>query len=190
MAAEPEGRKILPGSSISRESGQSLLEFLLMFPMLLGLVMITVRANTAIQMAIVNQKYSRSQTLFLTLNSPVYPPLRFTRRGTFEKGFHIMNVGVSDNLATGEADYKPIASTQMILRRRGAQGGSDEAKAEPEKRSEVRIRNTVSLCTPSFSVGSGSNRVMMVGGPSGELQSASAFAYCNNPNEASGGGVP
>lgn len=173
------------------ETGQSLLEFLLTFPLMIGLAMITVRVNTAIQMAIVNQKYSRAQVLFLSLNAANYPPVRFRVPGSnFAKGYSIMNGGVSDNLATSDAGFKPEASVQKIVKSKGSSAGSSEDQAEPDQRSEVRIRNTVSLCTPSFSIGSGSNRVMMVGGPDREMQSASEFAYCNNPLEGSGGGVP
>jgi len=100
-----------------------------------------------------------------------------------------MHVGVSENLAV--AGYIPTASTQVIARKKALSGGEGEAQSEPEKRGEVRVRNSVSLCTPSFSLGSGSNRVMMVGGPAGEQSSASVFSYCNNPlGQSSGGGVP
>ena len=183
--------KKLPLGRPSDQSGQSLLEFLLTFPLMIGLVMITVRVNTAIQMAIVDQKYSRAQTLFLTLNAANYPPVRFrTNSSNFSRGYHVMNAGVSDNLATNDAGFEPEASKQKIVKSRNSAGGSTEDQAEPDQRSEVRIRNTVTLCTPSFSIGSGTNRVMMVGGPDREVQNASEFAYCNNPLEGSGGGVP
>jgi hypothetical protein len=51
------------------EAGQSLLEFLLMFPMLLALVIVLIRVNTAIQISIVNQQYARAQTFVLTSNA-------------------------------------------------------------------------------------------------------------------------
>jgi len=48
---------------LSSERGQSVLEFVFMLPILLGLIVIMVRSNTVIQMSIVNQKYARAQAL-------------------------------------------------------------------------------------------------------------------------------
>ncbi|MEO5970142.1 MAG: hypothetical protein ABIQ95_09460, partial [Bdellovibrionia bacterium] len=54
----------------SNNEGQSVIEFIFMLPLLIGMSTLLVNINTAIQMGIVNQQYARFQTLFLTFNSP------------------------------------------------------------------------------------------------------------------------
>jgi hypothetical protein len=144
------GRK--PEWLISDERGQSILEFVILVPLLVGILLMLIKANTAVQMAIVNQKYAREQALILALNSPVYPPLRF-RAGEQRmegKAINQMILGVADNVAPEEGDYPPSASTQtLVLYGDQVVGGSDDVKSEPRQRSQVRIRNTVGLCTQS-----------------------------------------
>ena len=53
-----------------KEDGQSIVEFLVSLPLLVGLAVVLIRVNSAIQMSIVNQQYARAQTLNLTYNSP------------------------------------------------------------------------------------------------------------------------
>lgn len=139
---------------LQNEEGQSVLEFVLMLPVLLGLTAVVYRVNAAIQMSIVNQQYSRAQALFLAFNSPVYPELRF-RMDLQRKGYNQMVLGVSDNPAPKNEDqYNPEATVWDIAPR--TPGGSNEPQAEPDLRTKVRIRNTVHLCTQSDVVGAGS----------------------------------
>jgi len=90
------------------EEGQSLLEFLLVLPVLLGLVALMTRVNTAIQASLVYQQYARAQTTFLTFNSPVYPSLRLQASELNGKNYNQMTIGVSDNLITGDSNL-PLA---------------------------------------------------------------------------------
>lgn len=135
-------------NQIQTEEGQSILEFLILLPILIATPLMLIKVNTAIQMSVVNQQYARSQALFLAFNSPVYPERRF-REGpgsTFEeRGVDEMVLGVSDNVA--EPNYEPEASTQEIVRL-GKDIGNDEPQSEDaRKRGKIRIRNTVSMCT-------------------------------------------
>jgi hypothetical protein len=135
------------------EQGQSLLEFLLMLPMMLGLIVIMSRVNTAIQASIVDQQYARMQTLWLTFNSPVYPKLGLQASELNGKNYNQMMIGVSDNEITSDSN-QPIASTTMITRTPAqAADASNDPQTEPQTRGNVRIRNTVTLCTQANLVG-------------------------------------
>ena len=96
------------------ESGQSILEFLLMLPMLVGLVLILVRINTAIQVSIVNQQYARSHALWLNFNSAVYPQLALREGHLTANNDNQMVIGVSDNTAPQDGTtFTPVASTSL-----------------------------------------------------------------------------
>ena len=134
--------------------GQSVLEFTFMLPVLVGLSLILIRMNTAIQMGIVDQQYARAQALFLAFNSPFYPENRHKAR-LIQTGDHQIVIGVSDNIAdTEDGNYTPRASVQRITRQR-KQRGSEKPKSEPIRRANVRIRNTVTLCTQSLTLPDG-----------------------------------
>jgi hypothetical protein len=130
----------------NNDEGQSVLEFLLMLPMMVGLVVILVRINTAIQISIVDQQYARAQTLTLAYNNPVFPLLRLREPHLTAIGYNQMVLGVSDNPANNdEGHYTPKAATFYIARTKGKPSGEDQA--QPNERALVRIRNTVTLCT-------------------------------------------
>ena len=132
-----------------RDSGQAMVEFLLLLPAVVILIAVLVRVNMAIQVSIVNQQYARAQALWLAFNSPVYPELRH-RVKNFQQGSKMSNqmvIGVSQNSFPEEGDevYQPEATVQNVSQRKT--GGNDDPQIEPEARSRVRIRTTVSLCT-------------------------------------------
>lgn len=134
------------------DEGQSVIEFVLMLPMLLGLVVTLIRINTAIQISIVNQQYARAQILYLTFNSPFYPQISYQEKQANE-GSNQMVVGVSENTADAQTgDYTPEASIQMITRSKRV-NAPDTPGEEPDTRAKVRIRDTVTLCTRDYSLG-------------------------------------
>lgn len=140
---------------LREESGQSVLEFLFMIPVLIGLVILLIRMNSAIQISIVNQKYARAQTTWLTFNSSVYPRLGFRDPADSKSfvglGYNRMEIGVSER-PVRDTGGVAVAQTQLIARdvqKAGPDGGS---QSEPESRGNVRIRTMVALCTPTFSV--------------------------------------
>jgi hypothetical protein len=172
-------------------SGQSVLEFVLLLPLLLAGISFLYRANTAIQMSIVNQKYARSQALFLAYNSPYYPALNIRKSN---KDADRLVMGVSQNLAPtgsngGGGEYIPKAEEVRTTRGPlqgpstrsgpgGFQGGDDAGKEIVEKRDSVRIRNTIILCT---------NTTWMDAAADGDLRyftftdSNAPFEYCRSP---------
>ncbi len=161
------------------QEGQSILEFLLLLPIMVGIVAVMIKVNSLIQMAIVNQQYARSQALFLTYNSPVYPELRFRagNSGMEAQGYSQMVVGVSENIADGGSEYEPEASTQNILRTIGQPIGNDDPRFEGSRlRGLVRVRNTVTLCTQT-------NSVAIKGGfiPAYRMQEGVQLQYCRSP---------
>ena len=134
----------------SRRSGQSLVEFVLILPVVIGMLFLLIRVDSAIQVSIVNQKYSRQRLFELVGNSPYYPDLGRVP-SLIEKGDNRLVVGVSEE-STQEIDsgFSPSAPTQMIARRRAvaANAEASDDPGEQPRRANVRIRNTVEMCTP------------------------------------------
>jgi hypothetical protein len=148
MAARVEARTRLP--DLRDEHGQSVLEFVFMLPVLLGLIVIMVRSNTVIQMSIVNQKYTRAQALWLTFNSPYYPRLSFRKDGSPDDqfvryGFNRMVIGMAEK-PVDDTGGKATASTQTVVRG-GVPAPDGPSQSEPVDRAKVRVRTTVALCT-------------------------------------------
>jgi Flp pilus assembly protein TadG len=144
-------------SSLGR-SGQSLLEFVLILPVMAGLLFMMVRVSAAIQVSIVNQKYSRQRVFELAENGAYYPRLGRFRNDFVPKLANRMVIGVSEeSTASGQADVRSAPSQPITSKKQGQ--GSNENQAEPDSRSLVRVRNTVELCTPV--------RVASIGGSGG-----------------------
>ncbi|NDF14281.1 hypothetical protein EB061_03025 [bacterium] len=146
--------------------GQSLLEVVIMLPFLFLLFGLLFRANMAIQMAINNQQFARSQVYVLTANSPEYPRLGFRHvgikggAGRMSSGqIDLMLLGVSDPSALAEVangdSMPPIPQMQRVARA-GAPAASQDP-GEPSLRNEVRIRETSSICTQMNFVEKGLN---------------------------------
>ena len=170
--------EIKPGPFLPEE-GQSVIEFLLLLPVLVSFTVVLVRINTAIQVSIVDQQYARANALYLTFNSAVYPEKTY-QNILFSEQMNQMLLGVSDNPSPSsaeEGDYVPQATTQWVTRNKRI-AGSNDPKSEPslaQGRSLVRIRNTVTLCTPTFFDSRGRPLVERVGQPS-ELGESTQFS--------------
>lgn len=139
--------------AVNQEEGQSIIEFLLLLPLMVGLAMSLIWINTAIQISIVNQQYARAQTLFLAFNSPFYPEI--SRRSSLEtSGINQMVIGVSDNPTSSDGldNIEPEATVQSIATKSASAGASDANREYPNLRARVRIRNTVTLCTGPISL--------------------------------------
>jgi hypothetical protein len=134
-------------------AGQSIVEFVLSLPILIGLVIILIKINIAIQISIVNQQYARAQILFLTFNSNFYPEVS-RQIDLMDHGVNRFTVGVSDNIQLDTGSVTPKATEQTITRTRQP-GGTNNSKEDSPLRAKVRIRNTVTLCTPTLSMLSG-----------------------------------
>ncbi len=183
---------ITAANGAADENGQSVIEFLIMLPVMIAMVIILVRVNTAVQISIVNQKYARSHTLALAFNSPIYPARRrsdgspgLAMGQMVEKGYNRMVIGVSEN-AMSEDDggrYSPKAVTQMVARSQTTSLGAGPDKEEPDRRSEVRVRTTVSLCSNTWVIQKNSGWVSYFDYQDqlGPDFSGSSFALCRSP---------
>jgi len=139
----------------SSNEGQSLVEFLLMLPLTLGLTVILVRVNTVIQTSIVNQQYARAQAFMISQNSPVFPRRELRNSAALAAGWNSMTVGVSETRPPSASDlegggdegFQPDAPQYLIARTRAKAGPEPEAQSEPDTLGKVRIRNTFTICT-------------------------------------------
>lgn len=146
--------------AVKNEKGQSLLEVIFLVPFLFMFVALLYKIQMAIQMAIVNTQYARSQVFVLTANSPEYPRLQFR---TFPKMFSggnqdrmVLGVADPESLAASEGSdgtIEPMPQTQKINRLGSTVMGSSD-RGEVAKRTELRIRNTAGICTQLNSAGS------------------------------------
>jgi Flp pilus assembly protein TadG len=178
---------------LKNEEGQSVIEFMLVFPFLLGMVILLIQISTAIQISIVNQKYSRAQTLLLTFNHSQYPARRsfdgssdgIAIRELVNIGYNRMVLGVSSRTVGGDEPDStvPRAMTQWVTRTRSTSMGPGPEREEPTQRSLVRVRTTVGFCTPSWVVVSGSNVRPLVSEQDNFASdfSPSSYAYCRSP---------
>jgi hypothetical protein len=164
--------------NLEDESGQSIVEFLLMLPMLIGMVILLVRVNMAIQVSIVNQQYARAQALFLTFNSPHFPELEKIKNGATNQ----LVAGVGDEVLPIERDDQPIApaaTSTMVARNRRLAGRQPTPQQTSEESGFVRVWNTVTLCSES--------KIMLVDGQEQRISPVnfvetrvrpSSLAYC------------
>lgn len=165
------------------EEGQSVIEFLIMLPVVVGLAVFMVKVNTVIQMGIVNQQYSRAQALNFSYNSPVYPHLE-RRPHMIKLKYDQILMGVKEYRANEEGDLRTESSTYKITKT----GGSVENQSESiHERSEIRVRNTVTLCTQMNLAGNGKPLIDLNEAypfkPKGavNLNEGTEFVYCKGP---------
>jgi Flp pilus assembly protein TadG len=170
----------------SNQEGQSIIEFLFMLPLFVGLIVILIRVNTAIQVSLVNQQYARAQALWLTFNSPVYPSIFSRSQNLAAKGYNQMLIGVADNREDENGNYRPKATVQNVARQKNV--GSNDPQTEPPSRALVRVRTTVTLCTQSEVVKTGgtyqpilASNELGVGGTSAMSEDPQQFDFCRSP---------
>jgi hypothetical protein len=143
--------------AVKNRKGQSILEVLILIPFLFAFVGVLYKITMAVQMAIVNTQYARSQIYVLTSNSPEYPRLQFRlSRGSSVKMFAFnkqdrMVLGVADpkaltSSAGQDGSMEPLPQIQSIGRSGRTESGSSD-RGEVTKRTDVRVRNTVGICT-------------------------------------------
>lgn len=140
------------------EEGQSVLEFLYLLPLLVALTMLMIRVNTAIQMDIVNEQWVREMALYISGNGANYP----RRPGIIDQlaplGYNQLVIGMASTYVSssdGEGDGSNGAVDAPVYNIAGSKIlGSDAPQEEPDNRSRIRIRSTVTLCLPLITVGS------------------------------------
>ena len=174
---------------IRNDAGQSMLEFVLLLPLFIGIFFLMLRLNSATQISIVNQKYARTTTLRLTYNHPwfvKFSPVGTTSNGVNAARYHRETIGISDEFTDG--NRRPIATSFLITRTPASARGETKdanAQSEPAERAFVRIRNTVTLCLPwSFDSRKQSIVANYPGGR--ELDNNDEFNICDGPAEMAG----
>lgn len=168
------------------EAGQSVIEFLLMFPLLVGIAVLLVRMNMAIQVSIVNQKYTRAQTFFLAFNSPYFPSI-----AQREGGVNQITMGISDEVVPSDtADFQPGATRVMISRSRKLAGAEPPAQNEPAQTGFVRVRNTMTMCSQSNLIDVGGTLDKANEKTIRQGVNPKGFAYCRGPYDGENGGAP
>lgn len=180
--------------TVVEEVGQSIIEFLIILPLMVGLMILMVKVNTAIQVSIVNQQYVRAQLLFFSYNSAIYPRLKTRVEGLFPYSYNQVLMGMSNKKISDGDEYqgsnKVPDAVEIALTRK--KGGSDEKQVEPEFRSNVRIRTTATLCTQTNVIRSpgGSYWPIIDLGPENKgfeprslnrLTEGAVFDYCRAP---------
>lgn len=140
------------------QQGQSILEVVFVLPFLFLFVAFLYKVTMAVQTAINNTQYARSQVYVLTANSPEYPRLDF--RFYNPKSFVTQSqdkivLGVADpeqvDYHDASGNIEPVPQTQKIGRAQSTVKGSSE-RGEVTKRTEIRIRNTAAICTQLNSI--------------------------------------
>lgn len=177
-------------SSRLDEKGQSMLEFVFMLPILVGLIVVMVRTNTVIQMSVVNQKYARAQALWLTFNSPYYPRLSFRKPkdscGDFDSndqfiryGYNRMVIGMADQ-PVEDTGGKADAVTQFVARDSAQAGVEGPSQSEPQDRAKVRVRTTVALCTQTNAIVTSQGLCSVT---ANNIVEATVFDFCRGQDE-------
>lgn len=167
------------------EEGQSILEFVLLLPMMIGITILLINVNSAIQAGIVDQQYARAQLLFLTYNHSFYPKLP-AQLQMVSKGNNQMIVGVSNKQAptTEGGQYTPDATVQLVSRNKNVVQGSNDV-GEVNFRSIVRIRNSLTLCSQNLFLMDSKGTVapiLPLSGPNNNIQASGPNILSQNSN--------
>jgi len=146
-------------NKLSDERGQTILEVIFVLPFLFLFVGLLFKVNMAIQMAINNTQYARSQLYVLTSNSPEYPRIQFRFSGprsfvVQEQDRMVLGVADPENIDfSGGEEIQPEPQIQKIGRAKPSVRGSND-RGEVKKRLAIRVRNTAAICTQLNSISS------------------------------------
>ncbi|RYZ73309.1 MAG: hypothetical protein EOP09_02070 [Proteobacteria bacterium] len=171
-----------PQRLLQSESGQALIELLIVVPIFLVVIYTMVRTTESIQVSINNQKYTRSALLRLTFNSPFIYNRTLANGGIYtnqiiNQAHHRMTFGLADE-ALDPTTNQPLATTQQITRNLS---GGETTAGEVVKRAEVRIRNTLTLCGPWAASSPGVELTSLT------MTEQSKFEICSGPAPVEGG---
>lgn len=137
-----------------RQLGQSLIEFAMLVPIIIGMLTLLRQIDMAINAAIVNERYARSTMHYLFFNNRWYPAMGFIPHPSNGGYMSRWWVGVDDkpNYKVEGGDVTPRAP--VITIGRGNDGGEDaktgQDLASVRKRKNVRIRSMAFTCLPFF----------------------------------------
>ncbi|MDR3607403.1 MAG: hypothetical protein P4M08_08485 [Oligoflexia bacterium] len=181
-----ENRKSRRKPDVRDQSGQSVLEFLLTLPLMVGLAVLMIRVNTVIQMGIVNQQYVRAQTLYVSDNAADYPqrPGFISVLASSQYNQLVVAMVEPQELA-GDPATSPPATTYRIAPKT-LNGFNNNDQTEAALRGVLRIRSTVTLCIPTLVSSSGTPvRPISLISPPGQAIGMSSdpaqFIFCHAP---------
>lgn len=149
------------------ESGQALIEFIMLIPLLMAFVWYMVHVNVAINKSIVGQKSARSQ-LFLKLFNHRSGPIRNDFGNTDRSHFY---VGVSSEVVQGAA--RPVAPLEALgigaSPKKNPDANDEPGEAPPGVlRQRVRVRTVFGICTHRKQLPDGSGPTDFCGAIPGE----------------------
>ncbi len=171
-----------------KESGQSMLEFALLLPILTGLFVLLIRVEMAISTAIVNQKYARNHMHFLSFNHRYYPEKKFLKKSD-NSLMNIFWIGVSDKVHYNEEVPKPAAPTVDITlagnRSKFSEDDQDKVEYAEDgtgitRRQKIRIRILSYMCTPPMGFQVDQYFTNTPGALAEDTFSNGRYQYCNN----------
>jgi hypothetical protein len=134
---------------LSDEQGQTILELVFLLPILFTFSIVLFKMMLAVQMAINNTQFARSQVYMLTANSPEYPRIQL-RNGpkiftSAKQDRMVLGVAEIDSL-DNDGNIEPNPQTQKIAAGKNSAKGSSD-RGEVTRRTELRVRDTSAICT-------------------------------------------
>ena len=143
-----------------RQNGQSIMEFALLIPLYLGLMIYLIQATIAVNGGIAYQKYAREKLFELLWNHRDYPKLLTTTKtneNNVQKGWQRTWVGVDDKTwrsdEQGERDTLTEVAPKVIAGYSEAVANQDTSNEgfPATTRKSIRIRVKVFICLgPKF----------------------------------------
>ncbi len=145
------------------QTGQAVLETVILLPAFFIVVAVLYKVNIAAQVSINYVQAARSQLFTFLENSSEYPRLAYRHTAynptlaLGKNGYNQLLLGVSSKEGVQESDLGdsteifPIPEEVSILRKGATKKGNDGV-GEVKERSELRIRTTVAICTPINSI--------------------------------------
>ncbi|GEM_PF-2023993 len=127
--------------------GQSVVEFALLLPVLVGLFYILIQANSAITTAIVHQKYVRMRLHFMALNHRYYPQLDTLSGRASDNVFQRWWIGIGDPVTYGLID-PPTRAPEISIGRVSVAEDQMPKEEYPsiQRRQKVRVRVAAFTC--------------------------------------------
>ena len=135
-------------AKLKRKSGQSILEMVILVPLIVGLFFFTLNVENAISTSIVNQKYARSHLYYLFFNSRYYLEgqkwIKTERGGYLERYW----IGVTDVPAGESPNALAIAPQRQVSLKAPKKTTDNQAENAVSNRQSVRIRSLAFTCIP------------------------------------------
>lgn len=126
--------------------GQTLLEFLIVLPLILVFIKITLKVNAASQISINNQKALHSKILDLASNSPFFPRIANHEVSFVKKNRNFMTIGMVAGPFDDANPATQIAPIHEISRDPATQAIKGPPGQEARSTTGVRVRTSAGMC--------------------------------------------